>query len=505
MERYYALCKSINKLKGDTYEMNIRGIDELSIKHDSPLLEACNTGFQIHLQIKSREFVKMYNIAQAISGPTLAAAVNSPILFGKRLWKETRTALFQQSIDTRSASNHLREMSPRVTFGNAWIRDSILDIYKEDIVRYRVLLSSEITEDVFKKIESGEAPELMALKVHNSTVYRWNRPCYGIIDGIAHLRIENRILPSGPSTIDQVANAAFWLGLMNGYKDEINDVTALMDFDDAKSNFLAAAQQGLDTNMVWFGKKNISTVSLILDELLPVARKGLEKVKIHNKDIKKYLGVIEKRVSSGITGSQWMLTAFSKLGKRTTKDEVLTIITSSIIKHQGKNIPVHEWTLPRLRDGLGEDPTILLVEEFMITDLFTVQPNDIVALVSEMMDWQRLRYVPVEDGKGKLLGLVTSRNLMKHAKRKMQDKSADVPTVKSVMVTDIVTVNPEATIFEAMELMEKHKVGSLMVVRDNRLVGMINEQTFLNITKRLLHGFAKKRIKAKKKNNGKNW
>jgi hypothetical protein len=171
-------------------------MDELLMKVDSPLLEACNTAYQVHLQIKPQEFVTKYNIAQLITAPVLASSVGSPILFGKRLWDETRIALFQQSVDTRTVGDHLRESSPRVTFGNEWVQDSILEIYQEDTARYRVMLSSEVEENVEKMLDEGTPPALHALQVHNGTVYRWNRLCYGITNGKAHLRIENRV-PGG--------------------------------------------------------------------------------------------------------------------------------------------------------------------------------------------------------------------------------------------------------------------------------------------------------------------
>ena len=488
MQRYFAICKSINKLRGNVYELRIRGIDELIMKHDSPLLEACNTGFQVHLQVNASDFVQMYNISQALAAPVLAASVNSPMLLGKRLWKETRIALFQQSIDTRTTSDHLREFSPRVTFGNGWVKNSILELYREDIVRYRVLLSSELTEDVMHKIEQGEVPQLKALSVHNSTIYRWNRPCYGISDGKAHLRIENRILPAGPTTLDEMANATFWLGLMNGYKHKLDDVTKLMDFDIAKSNFTNASQHGLDTNLTWFENKKVNAAKLILDELLPIAEEGLKKVKINEEDIQKYLGVIDKRVGSGNTGAQWMLNAYTKLSKETTPDDVLATITASIVKNQKENKPVHEWDQPDLKDNLELDHTLLLVEECMTRDLFTVQPDDIISLVAEIMDWQKLRYVPVENGKGKLVGLVTARLLLRHYCDSFDDKKPIA--VKKIMIKEPVTINPEATIMEAMELMQKHGTGCLPVVKSQRLIGIISEQNFLNITKRLLNRFA---------------
>lgn len=491
MERYFALCTAINKLRGSVYELKIRGIDELIMKHDSPLLEACNTGFQVHLQINSDEFVKMYNIAQAITAPVLSAAVSAPILFGRRLWKETRIALFQQSVDTRTTSNHLREFSPRVTFGNKWLKDSILEMYREDIVRYRVLLSTELTEDVMRKIDAGEVPQLEALSVHNSTIYRWNRPCYGISDGKAHLRIENRILPSGPSIIDEMANASFWLGLMNGMNQEVKDVSKLMEFDSARNNFANAAQHGLDTKFTWFNGAKISASKLILKELLPIAENGLKSVNIASADINKYLNVIRERVESGTTGSQWMLNAYTKLRKETTNEDTLTIITANIAENQKKNLPVSKWKLPKIDDVLDLDHKTLLVEEFMSRDLFTVQPNDIVSLVAEIMDWQQIRYVAVENEKGLLVGLVTARILLRHF-NSVDGLSGDPVPVRRLMNKEPITIAPEATIKEAMAKLQKCHVGCLPVVKSKRLIGIITADSFLQITKRLLGAKSRK-------------
>ncbi len=217
-ERYKALMEAINsQLIGNSYELRLMGIDEILVKHDSPLLEACNTSFQVHLQVSPQQFVPYYNIAQTLAAPCMAMAANSPILFGKRLWHETRIALFQQALDIRTTHDHMRERAPRVSFGSGWLENSIMEIYKEDIARFRVLLSAEIEEDSLGLIEEGKVPKLRALQVHNSTVYRWNRPCYGISDtGKPHLRIENRVLPAGPTVVDEIANAAFWLGAVVG-------------------------------------------------------------------------------------------------------------------------------------------------------------------------------------------------------------------------------------------------------------------------------------------------
>lgn len=487
LERYYALCESINKLRGKNYDLKISGIDELVSEHDSPLIEAANTGFQVHLQIKPSEFVDMYNIAQAITAPVLASATNSPLLFGKRLWKETRIALFSQSVDTRNHKEHAREMSPRVTFGDHWLEKSILEIYKEDIIKYRVLLNTEVNEDVFEKLKSGTAPDLTALKVHNSTVYRWNRACYGISEGKAHLRIENRVLPAGPTVVDEIANAAFWLGLMVGMHHRYGDITQRMDFDDAKNNFTKASVHGLDTKFFWLDHKSYAAGDLIVNELLPIAREGLKLQKVNKKDIDKYLDIIEARVSEVKTGSYWQLKSFNKLLKKANKEEALAAITASTIKNQRQNMPVHKWELAELSDNKDWRPSEVFVEEFMTTKVFTAKENDIVELVSEMMDWQKIRYVAIEGKDGQLVGLATSR-LMLRAYMKHIHQGEKLPvSVGEIMIKDPMTIRPNAKFTEAMEIMTKYQFGCLPVVdENNHLVGMVTEANFLAISKNLL-------------------
>lgn len=486
-ERYYALCDSINKLRGKNYDLKISGIDELVSEHDSPLIEAANTGFQVHLQIKPDEFVDMYNIAQAITAPILASATNSPLLFGKRLWKETRIALFSQSVDTRSHKDHVREMSPRVTFGDHWLEKSILEIYKEDIVKYRVLLNTDIHENVFEKVKSGTAPELMALKVHNSTVYRWNRACYGISDGKAHLRIENRVLPAGPTVKDEMANAAFWLGLMVGVHARYGDITKRMDFDVAKNNFVKASVHGLDTKLFWLDNKSYAAGDLIVNELIPIAKEGLKLQNVDKKEIEEYLGIVEERVSNVRTGSYWQLKSFNKLVKKATKEEVLAAITASTIINQRDNMPVHNWKLAELEDNKDWKPSEIFVEEFMTSKVFTAKQEDIVELVSEMMDWQKIRYVAVENKKGKLVGLATSRLMLRAYMKHIHQKDAMPLTVGEVMIKDPMTIGPGAKFTEAMEIMTKYQFGCLPVVDDkNNLVGMVTEANFLAISKNLL-------------------
>jgi len=486
LPRYRAICDAINKLRGEEYDLRIQGADELLMRFDTPLLEACNTGFQVHLQVNPDDFVQKYNLAQAITGPVLASAVNSPLLFGKRLWKETRIALFHQSVDTRQVGDHLRESSPRVTFGNQWLEESILEIYQEDIDRYRVILSSEIDEDVEAMMEKGEVPELMALQVHNGTVYRWNRPCYGISNGKPHLRIENRVFPSGPTVTDEIANAAFWLGLLNGMDKEYGNITNELDFDDAKMNFFAASKLGLDTKFKWVNDSRYSAVDLICNELLPLAREGLEISGVDEGDISSYLDVIEERTDVAQTGSYWMVQSYNSLSKSVTREQALTAVVNAMIKNQKKGEPAHKWGLARLNDMEMWQPSSLLVEEFMTTDLFTVQRDDIIELVANLIDWRRIRYVPVEDDNKHLVGLVSMRMVFREYNNIIHEQGKASTSVDDVMIRNPITIHPEASILEAVDIMDSQKIGCLPVVKNNRLIGIITEQNYMTITKRLL-------------------
>ncbi|HET6527234.1 MAG TPA: glutamate-cysteine ligase family protein [Balneolaceae bacterium] len=487
LQRYRALSQAIKKTRGEDFDLNIQGMDELLMKFDSPLLEASNTSFQMHLQVGPDDFVKKYNIAQLISAPLLACAVGSPILFGRRLWNETRIALFQQSVDTRTVGDHLRDSSPRVTFGNEWVKKSILEIFQEDAARYRVMLSSDVTEDVDELLDEGKPPALKALQVHNGTIYRWNRPCYGITNGRPHLRIENRICPSGPTITDEIANFAFWLGLMNKMDDYHPEVSEEMDFDNVRMNFFAAAKLGLDTKFRWFNDQRVNAVELITHELLPIAKEGLQKAHINKSDIHSYLDLIEQRALSGQTPSYWLLNNYAGLIKENkSKEQTLTAITTAMIKNQKKGEPVHKWGRVRMEDLKHWQPSDLIVEEFMTTDLFTVQKDDILEFVANLVDWRGIRYVAVEDEKKHLVGLVTLRMMFDAYSRAAINGEELAECVGDMMVKNPLTIHPEASIMEAMEIMNDQEIGCLPVVKNNQLVGIITEQNYIKIAERLL-------------------
>ena len=488
LQRYYALLDAVKKMRGPRYELRVSGVDELNIMQESAILEACNTSFQVHLQVTPETFVDKYNAAQFLTAPVMALSVNSPLLFGKRLWASTRIALFQQSIDTRTSSEHLRDRSPRVMFGNRWVEGSVLELFQEDITRFRVMLTTDQAEDPRVQLDKGVTPKLRALTTHNSTVYRWNRPCYGISDnGKPHLRIENRVFGAGPTVADEVANAAFWLGLTDHLPQVYPNLTDRIHFMDARSNFVAVSQMGSDTELCWLDGKKYTTHEVVREELLPIAREGLQARGVADADIDRYMDIIAARNERRITGSSWMVNSFTQLSKYAGREEIGVALTASMIRQNRKGEPLHTWTLAGKQDVVNFKAHTLVVEEFMTRDLFTVHKDDIPELVADIMDWQKIRHVPVEDGKGKLVGLVSSRTLLRHLSSLSRGESVKKPSrVRDIMIAEPVTIHPEATISEAMDLMRKHRHSCLPVVKSGKLVGIITENNFLNITNSLL-------------------
>ena len=488
LERYRALIQAISKMRGKEFEMKINGLDELHIKLESAMLESCNTSFQVHFQVHPDQFVKKYNMAQALAAPILAASCNSPMLFGKRLWSETRIALFQQSIDTRVTGDHIRERSPRVTFGKDWLENSIVDMYKEDIARFRVMLMTNFEHDVIDLLDHAITPKLKALTIHNSTVYRWNRPCYGISpNGKPHLRIENRVIPSGPSVSDEMANAAFWFGTLSAFDQEYSDVTQFMEFDHAKDNFFSAARDGLNTDFTWMNGKKINVKELIKKELLPLAREGLKRNKVVQQDIDRYMDIIEERVSTGQTGTQWMINSHTQLMKKMGREDIAMALTTSMAHNQEKQIPIHKWELATPKRSNKWHPVTMRVEEFMTTDLFTAQEHDIPELVADILHWKKLKHIPIEDDKGKLKGIVNYDILLKHFSKKSNEKEHEKVLIKDLMISDPPIIEPEATIQEALGLMRKEKVDCLPVIQGGKLVGIISEGNFVSIASNLLN------------------
>src|ERR1044072_4383184 len=303
--RYHELDRGVIRLRGGPVSIHIKGLDELHLTHDNIMMESCNTSFQVHFQSNAKEFANHYNVAQAITAPVLAVAVNSPLLFGQRLWQETRVALFQHSIDERSRPQLARNQPTRVSFGDRWLQHSVVELFHDQITRFRPIMIAQPDENPFAVLARGETPSLSALRMGNGTVWRWNRACYGVHNGVPHLRIENRALPSGPTVVDEVANAAFFTGLMVALPQACGEIATQMAFDDAKLNFFRAARHGLDAQFQWLDGQSHNAAVLILDQLLPLARQGLINARVASGDVDKYLNNIEERARWRQDGGRW--------------------------------------------------------------------------------------------------------------------------------------------------------------------------------------------------------
>jgi CBS domain-containing protein len=483
--RYYALNDAIRALRGDDFQFTINGIDQLSVRHDNVMLEACNTSFQVHFQTSPENFAQHYNIAQAVTGPLLATAVNSPILLGKRLWHETRIAVFEYSIDTRSEALQERGLRPRVHFGDRWLEDSVTEIFKEDIARFRIVLTTETEDDPLGMIEQGIIPSLNALRLHNGTVYRWNRPCYGVHNNIPHLRIENRVIPSGPTIIDEMANAAFFYGMMAGMAEQVEDIRDYLTFADVKANFLGAARDGIRAQMNWFNDTHLPAKQLVLEQLLPLAREGLQEAGIDQDDIDRYLGVLHDRVTMRRTGSRWALESLEVMGDAGTLDQRLRCLVSSMVEQQSSGKPICQWTLADYCVEQDWRESYRNVGQFMSTDLFTVRPDDIVDFAATLMDWRHVRHVPVEDDRGRLVGLVSHRALLRLVATGRVGKEHRV-TVDEIMNRTPVTVQPETSTVKAIQLMREKKLACLPVTREDKLVGIVTEHDLIVVASHLL-------------------
>ena len=484
--RYHELNDGVIRLRGGPLSIHIKGLDELQIAHDNIMMESCNTSFQIHFQTNPFDFVSHYNLAQAITAPVLAAAVNSPLLFGHRLWQETRVALFQHSTDARSRTQLARSQPTRVSFGDKWIENSVIELFHDQIARFRPIMITKPDENPFQVLARGETPLLSALRMHNGTVWRWNRACYGVADEIAHLRIENRALPSGPTVRDEMANTALFVGLMVGGLEEYGNIAKRLSFDDAKVNFFSAARHGLNAQLMWVDGQSLSAASLILNQLLPLARSGLKQANVDANDIDRYLGVIEDRVRSGQTGSQWMLRSLAALNNVHEPNDIRTrVMTSTILARQQEGKPVHQWKLAERTELDNWGQSYQTVGQFMSTDLFTLRPDDLVDLAASVMDWRHIRHVPVEDDEGGLVGLVTHRGLLRLMSSGQITNQTRSLTVREIMKTNPTSVTSTTPTLEAIEIMRRAKIGCLPVVDDEQLVGIVTSYDFLTATARL--------------------
>jgi hypothetical protein len=342
--RYALLNEQIFAARGEDLEIAIDGVERLSTHADTIAPEAACTSVQLHQQVEPDAFAPYWNAAQAIAGVQVAVAANSPFFCGKELWRETRIAVFEQSTDTRPEELKVQGVRPRVWFGERWIT-SIFDLFEENVRYFPSLLPVCEDEDPLETLERGDVPRLGELRLHNGTIYRWNRPIYDVVRDQPHLRVENRVLPAGPTVVDIMANAAFYYGLLRVLAEEDRPLWSQMSFSAAEENFHAGARGGIDARLYWPGLGEVPVAELVVRRLLPLAHEGLARWGVATEDADRLLGIIERRCVSLRNGASWQSEVFHRLydNKGMDRPDALREMTRRYRDRMHSNEPVHDW------------------------------------------------------------------------------------------------------------------------------------------------------------------
>src|SRR5215469_8363639 len=341
--RFHLLNEQMIAARGEDMRISIDGPERLLTHVDTIMPEAACTSVQFHLQVSPEAFGNYWNAAQAVAGIQVALAANSPFLFGRELWRETRIPLFEQVTDTRPEELQQQGVRPRVWFGERWIT-SVFDLFEENLRYFPALLPLREDEDPAAALDSGEAPQLAELTLHNGTVYRWNRPVYAIEDGLPHLRVENRVLPAGPTVADVVANAAFYYGLVRALAETERPVWTRMSFAAAADNLMEGSRHGIEARVYWPGIGEAPVTELTLRRLLPQAWEGLRQWGVDAADADRMLGIIEQRCLTGRTGATWQVEAVRRLERgQADRRGALRRMTQGYIERMRTNQPAHIW------------------------------------------------------------------------------------------------------------------------------------------------------------------
>ncbi|GHH67652.1 gamma-glutamyl:cysteine ligase YbdK (ATP-grasp superfamily) [Streptomyces umbrinus] len=351
VDRYTLLNDQIVAARGEEFRLDIEGVERLTCTSASIAPEAACTSVQLHLQVTPGRFADVWNAAQAVAAAQVAVGANSPFLFGRELWRESRPPLFLQSTDTRPPELQAQGVRPRTWFGERWI-SSAYDLFEENLRYFPPLLPICDDEDPKSVLDEGGTPRLAELVLHNGTIYRWNRPVYGIDDGVPHLRVENRVLPAGPTVTDVIANVAFYYGLVRALASEARPVWTRLPFEAAATNFDQACRHGIDARLEWprrgryGGTTRMPATQLVLDELLPLAAAGLDAWGVEPADRDLYLGVIEERCKRGVNGASWQSRTFHKaLEGGMGRDVALAATTKRYAELMHLGEPVHTWPI----------------------------------------------------------------------------------------------------------------------------------------------------------------
>lgn len=339
--RYRLLSEQILAARGEDIVVDISGVEHLRASSDSIVAEAACTSTQFHVQTSPAEFAAYWNASQTIAGVQVALGANSPYALGRHVWAETRIPLFEQATDTRSEELKAQGVRPRVWFGERWIT-SVFDLAEENVRYFPALLPIVDDEDPAEVLALGGTPRLPELKLHNGTIYRWNRPVYDITDGVPHLRVENRVLGAGPTVVDTIANAAFYFGLVRALATTERPVWSQMSFSAAEENFHTAARDGISARLYWPGVGQVSATELVLRRLLPLAHAGLESWGVPAAERDHYLGIIEQRCIRQTNGASWFVDRVRSQGEG-DRSEVLRATLVEYVRRMHSNEPVHTW------------------------------------------------------------------------------------------------------------------------------------------------------------------
>ena len=339
--RYRLLSEQILDARGEDISISIAGPERLDATADSIVPEAACTSMQLHVQTSPESFAAYWNASQAIAGVQLAVSANSPYLLGRELWRETRIPLFEQATDTRSEELKAQGVRPRVWFGDRWIT-SVFDLFEENVRYFPPLLQIVHDEDPMAVLDAGGIPGLDELRLHNGTIYRWNRPVYDISAGVPHLRVENRLLAAGPTVVDMVANAAFYFGLVRAIAENDRPLWSQLSFSTAEENFHTAARDGIDAQLYWPGVGQVPATELVLRRLLPLAHQGLEAWGVEASVRDRLLGVIEGRCITGVTGATWFVNRVHERAGMERYD-ALRATLREYREAMHANEPVHTW------------------------------------------------------------------------------------------------------------------------------------------------------------------
>ena len=342
--RYTALNDMVFAARGEDVHLDIHGVERLSLYASTLAPESACTSVQLHLQVAPQDFARHWNAAQVLVGPQVALGANSPFFFGRELWRETRIALFEQATDTRPEELKAQGVRPRVWFGERWVT-SIFDLFEENVRYFPALLPVCEEEDPLATLERGDVPRLGELRLHNGTIYRWNRPIYDVVRDQPHVRVENRVLPAGPTVVDILANAAFYYGLVRVIADEERPVWSQMSFSAAEENFHAGARDGIDARVYWPGVGEVPAAELVLRRLLPLAHEGLARTGVDHADAERLLAIIERRCVTLLNGASWQSQVFHRLYRERgmERHEALREMTRLYREHMHSNEPVHNW------------------------------------------------------------------------------------------------------------------------------------------------------------------